>query len=43
MDVTRYTVEEAMQLDRYLAFANNKKGEKLRQIFKSLQIALLLY
>ena len=33
VDVTRYTVEEVMQLDRYLAFANNKKGEKLRQIF----------
>jgi polar amino acid transport system substrate-binding protein len=22
-----------MQLDRYLAFSNSKKGEKLRQIF----------
>jgi polar amino acid transport system substrate-binding protein len=33
VDVTRYTVEEVMQLDRYLAFSNSKKGEKLRQIF----------
>ncbi len=33
VDVTRYTVEEVLQLDRYLAFANNKKGARLRRIF----------
>ena len=33
IDVTRYTVETVLELERYLVFANNNKGKKLKQIF----------
>jgi polar amino acid transport system substrate-binding protein len=33
IDITRYTVEIVMELDRYLAFAYNQKGEALKKIF----------
>jgi polar amino acid transport system substrate-binding protein len=33
IDVTRYTVEIVMELDSYLVFAYNQKGEALRKIF----------
>ena len=33
IDVTRYTVETVLELDRYLIFANNKKGKELKKIF----------
>ncbi len=33
IDVTKYTVEALMQLDRYLIFANTNKGKKLREMF----------
>ena len=33
IDVTRYTVETVMELDRYLAFSYNQKGETLKKIF----------
>ena len=33
IDVSRYTVETVMELERYLVFANNKKGQKLKKIF----------
>jgi polar amino acid transport system substrate-binding protein len=33
IDVTRYTVETVLELDRYLVFANNNKGKKLKNIF----------
>jgi len=33
IDVTRYTVETVLELERYLVFANNKKGKELKKIF----------
>ena len=33
IDVSRYTVETVLELERYLVFANNKKGQKLKKIF----------
>ncbi len=33
IDVTRYTVETVLELERYLVFANNKKGQELKKIF----------
>ena len=33
IDVTRYTVETVLELERYLLFANNKKGKELKKIF----------
>lgn len=33
IDVTHYTVESVMELDRFLAFADNQKGRKLKKIF----------
>ena len=33
IDITRYTVEPVLELDRYLVFANNNKGKKLKNIF----------
>ena len=33
IDVTRYTVETVLELERYLVFANNTKGKKLKKIF----------
>ena len=33
IDVTRYTVETVMELERYLVFADNKKGKELKRIF----------
>ena len=33
IDVTRYTVETVLELERYLVFANNAKGKKLKKIF----------
>ncbi len=33
IDITRYTVETVLELDRYLVFANNNKGKKLKNIF----------
>ena len=33
IDVTRYTVETVLELERYLVFANNNKGKKLKKIF----------
>lgn len=33
IDVTRYTVETVMALERYLVFADNKKGKELKRIF----------
>ena len=33
IDVTRYTVEMVLELERYLVFANNNKGKKLKKIF----------
>ena len=33
IDVTRYTVETVLALERYLVFADNKKGKELKRIF----------
>ena len=33
IDVSRYTVETVLELERYLVFANNDKGKKLKKIF----------
>ena len=33
IDVSRYTVETVLELERYLVFANNKKGKELKKIF----------
>lgn len=33
IDVTRYTVETVLELERYLVFANNTKGKNLKKIF----------
>ncbi len=33
IDVTRYTVETVLEIERYLVFANNNKGKKLKKIF----------
>ena len=33
IDVTRYTVETVLELERYLLFANNIKGKELKKIF----------
>jgi polar amino acid transport system substrate-binding protein len=33
IDVSRYTVEIVLELERYLVFANNKKGQELKKIF----------
>ena len=33
IDVTRYTVETVLELERYLVFANNRKGQELKKIF----------
>lgn len=33
IDVARYTVETVLELDRYLVFADNNKGKKLKNIF----------
>ena len=33
IDVTRYTVETVLELERYLVFANNVKGKELKEIF----------
>jgi len=35
IDVTRYTVETVLQLERYLVFADSKKGQELKKIFDS--------
>lgn len=33
IEVSQYTVETVLELDRYLVFANNRKGKKLKKIF----------
>ena len=33
LDVSRYTVETVLELERYLVFANNKRGQELKKIF----------
>lgn len=33
IDVTQYTVETVLEIERYLVFANNNKGKKLKKIF----------
>ena len=33
IDVTQYTVETVLEIERYLVFANNDKGKKLKKIF----------
>ncbi len=33
IDVSRYTVETVLELERYLVFANNKKGKEFKKIF----------
>jgi len=33
VEVSRYTVESILELDRYLVFADNRKGKKLKKIF----------
>ena len=33
IDVTRYTVETVLELERYLVFANNQKGREFKKIF----------
>ncbi|MGD1972557.1 MAG: transporter substrate-binding domain-containing protein [Desulfobacterales bacterium] len=33
IDITHYTVERVMELERYLVFANNNKGKRLKKIF----------
>ena len=33
IDVSSYTVETVLELERYLVFANNKKGKELKKIF----------
>ena len=33
IDVTRYTVETVLELERYLVFADSKKGKELKRIF----------
>jgi polar amino acid transport system substrate-binding protein len=33
IDVTRYTIETVLELERYLVFANNNKGKELKKIF----------
>ena len=33
IDVTKYTVETVLEIERYLVFANNNKGKKLKKIF----------
>jgi polar amino acid transport system substrate-binding protein len=33
VEVSRYTVESVLELDRYLVFADNRKGKKLKKIF----------
>jgi polar amino acid transport system substrate-binding protein len=33
VEVSQYTVETVLELDRYLVFANNRKGRKLKKIF----------
>jgi polar amino acid transport system substrate-binding protein len=33
VEVTQYTVETVLELDRYLVFADNRKGKKLKKIF----------
>ena len=33
IDVTHYTVETVLELERYLVFANTHKGQKLKKIF----------
>jgi len=33
VEVSQYTVETVLELDRYLVFANNRKGKQLKKIF----------
>ena len=33
IDVSRYTVESVLALERYLVFANNNKGKQLKRIY----------
>ena len=33
VEVSRFTVETVLELDRYLVFADNRKGKKLKKIF----------
>ena len=33
IDVTHYTVETVLELERYLVFADNRKGKELKKIF----------
>lgn len=33
VEVSQYTVETVLELDRYLVFANNRKGKQLKRIF----------
>jgi polar amino acid transport system substrate-binding protein len=33
VEISQYTVETVLELDRYLVFANNSKGKKLKKIF----------
>jgi len=35
VEVSNYTVEPVLELDRYLVFADNRKGKKLKKIFDS--------
>ncbi len=35
VEVSQYTVETVLELDRYLVFADNRRGRKLKQIFDS--------
>jgi len=35
VEVSQYTVEPVLELDRYLVFADNRRGRKLKQIFDS--------
>ena len=43
IDVSRYTVETVLEFERYLVFANNNRGKKLKKIFPGLfEFAVLL-
>ena len=33
IDITRYTVETVLELERYLVFANNEKGKEFKKIY----------
>jgi polar amino acid transport system substrate-binding protein len=33
IDITRYTVETVLELERYLVFASNEKGKEFKKIY----------